>query len=1280
MPARLSERGKEIFGLALEAPREARENLVRHECGDDDCLCRFILELLRKHDHAGSFLEPIGWSRLSPDPEPASRFPAHPGFQEVRVVGAGGFGTVFEARDLARNQTVAVKVPRHPEAAALWQFKREFREFAGLSHPNLVQLYEMFGEGGNWFFTMEFVRGTGLFDYIRTAPDGEGGSKLRDAFAQLARAIQHLHSHGKLHSDIKPSNVRVSLEGRVKLLDFGLMSDAPGTGALETMTFGGTPPYMAPEARSGRGFASDWYSFGVVLYEALTGTLPFDPGVFGFGEPPRDPVRPPSEIGGNVSQEMDALCMALLDPDPQGRPDGREILEGLAPGSSSPRASWRMGADPDVLIGRDDHLAALTAVAAAVRERGGSACVLVSGESGMGKSALCRSFLARTRADGTVVLQGRCYENESVPFKAMDPVIDALGGFLKRLPAPLAETFLPRAGALQAMAQVFPALCRVEPIERARVRIGAANPRDVRKKAIAGLAETLARISERFPCIVYIDDFQWGDLDSVECLLPLLSPPDPPRVLVILSYRSEHANQAPHLRQLLDRTGGPESGSCTFREITVGRLAPSESRQLIERLAGREPAGADWIERETEGLPLFIQEAAFHLREAQSPAMPMSLCDIVLRRVDALPDPAKRVLQALCLAGKPMAFDAAAEAARVEDSYQPLLAILAAQRLVRSKPGEMSTTVEPYHDKIREAVVSAITPWDKASCFENLAAALEVRGADPESVYQYLLEAGDLSKAATSIELAAERAEAALAFDLAIRLREKRLELRAESGEVRAGLLERLGQSLSHAGQGLRAARAYQSAAGDAAPDRRDDLIMRAAEQYLRSGHFDEGSALATSLLENAGVFVPSQRWQALVVLAVRKVRIRLRGLRFQPRRDVSPDAARKLDICRLASLAMALQNPIRAAELQSRHLLESLDMGEPYRIANSLAMEAGFLAANKGAHGYRAASNLLDKVEDLTSRSDHPNARSLALSVRTKVAWFAGRWDEAARLGQTLNRMAAEEFMRPAWEAYPTSIFWLCALVCMGRWKEVIELLPGLQADSAARGDLLEMASLPVFTFAYIRWLLADQPHQARAELESARLRLSEPGFVPHRFGVCYGLTDVALYTGDSAAARRAVEQGWAELEASMALRIQAVRIFMLHARARVALASAGGAASPRERTRFIEEARGFSRRIRREGTQWGNAITALIDASVAAAAGRLPAVLDRLGAAERAAAAANMQQFSAAARYRIAELISAGPSPQPQVEWFQDQNARNPARLVRILCPGPWDTLARR
>jgi protein kinase-like protein len=285
------------------------------------------------------------------------RPPASDRFVVQRRLGEGAVGVVYHATDRSRGIEVALKTLRRVEPLGLYRFKQEFRALADVVHPNLAELYELSSEQGEWFFTMELVDGVDFLSDVRG-----GGTldveKLRRGLRQLALGVSALHRAGKLHRDLKPSNVLVTREGRVVILDFGLVTDlGPAGGELGgAPRLCGTAAYVAPEQAAAEPLseASDWYSVGAMLYEALTGALPFN-GTVGriLRDKRRAEPRPPREMVPDLPVDLERLAIDLLRIDSAARPSGQEILARLdtpAPSRSAPSCGF---------VGRSEPLKAL---------------------------------------------------------------------------------------------------------------------------------------------------------------------------------------------------------------------------------------------------------------------------------------------------------------------------------------------------------------------------------------------------------------------------------------------------------------------------------------------------------------------------------------------------------------------------------------------------------------------------------------------------------------------------------------------------------------------------------------------------------------------------------------------------------------------------------------------------------------------------------------------------------------------------------------------------------
>jgi WD40 repeat protein/tRNA A-37 threonylcarbamoyl transferase component Bud32 len=263
--------------------------------------------------------------------------PQVPGFEIVTVLGRGGMGVVYKARQPALKRFVALKMmlPGGPANAEERQrFRREAEAAARLQHPNVVQVFEVGEAAGVPYAALEFVDGGSLADRLRQAPvkPGEAAALVE----VVSQAVHLAHARGVVHRDLKPANVLLTLAGVPKVADFGLARKIDEAGQTQTGAVLGTPSYMAPEQAAGRGHAAgpaaDIYSLGAILYECLTGRPPFKAATALETLQQVQTQEPPSvrALQPGCPRDLETICLKCLRKEPGQRyASARELAEDL---------------------------------------------------------------------------------------------------------------------------------------------------------------------------------------------------------------------------------------------------------------------------------------------------------------------------------------------------------------------------------------------------------------------------------------------------------------------------------------------------------------------------------------------------------------------------------------------------------------------------------------------------------------------------------------------------------------------------------------------------------------------------------------------------------------------------------------------------------------------------------------------------------------------------------------------------------------------------------------
>ncbi len=1255
-------------------------------------------------------------------------------FDVVRCLGEGGMGVVYEGLDRDTGTRVALKTLKHASPDALARLKREFRAMQDLQHPSLVGLRELVAEDGRWFLVMDLVEGVDFISHVRTiaaarrtqdsgvralgdaptlqafddvlpefhepwrslpAPSTRASTtphdaalfdeaRLRAALRQLVEGLQACHAAGFVHRDVKPSNVLVTLSGKVSVLDFGLVSDARSDASTHAVV--GTPAYMAPEqaASADVGPEADFYSVGVLLYEALTGRVPIDgaPLQVMLRKQSEEPV-PPRDVAPGVPPDLEALCLSLLRFAPRERPGAVAVLRALGDVRAlSVEDESRSRTLTPPFVGRESELLVLTAAAAETRHR--VACVVVEGESGLGKSRLVRHFAERTlREDpSAIVLSGRCYERESVPYKAFDGVVDALARFLAKLPDAESAAFVPTRPA--ALAQVFPVL-RLVPSITSQVRSAQlpVDPFELQSRAFAALRETLARVAERRRLVVVIDDAQWADDDSHKLLAEVLREPDAPRLLLVATVRWSgagtetdavaRADAVERLRRVL---------AAGTRTIHLAPLSQESSRELASLLLVRSGGNADptSIAADAGGHPLFIDLLARRREQSDgATATPSSVEDVLRALLSELDPDAKAIVETISLADAPLRTRVVAMAAGVDaspggDAFVRALQRLRVGRLIVSTGARGADLLEPYHDRVRAAVLAETPPELRKERHRRIALALESSDdAEPRALALHWEGAGDHVRASHYASLAGDRAALALAFDRAASFYEAAMRASELTVEERRKLKAKLGDALANGGRGKRAADVLREAAVGAPAAEALELRRRAADQLLRAGHFDEGLPALEAVLRSVGVRLPPTPLSAIVYLLVLRAWLSIRGLGYRKRdsTQVSAEALVRVDTCYAAALGLSMNDQVRGAALQAANLLAALRLGEPYRAARAIALEQGY-SSQGGSKSWRRTQKVIDRAVAEAEECGHPLARGLASGIAGVAEYLAGHFAVGLTRVDRGVEMIRDYGRDVSLETANGELFAIACLAQLGRLRELRERVSRYLPEKERRGDLYGSVNMRI-GWANLAWLVDDDTTEAKRRIDDAMAAWSRRGFHVMHYYELLARTNLQLYEGAPRDAHAFVRDRWRAMQRSLIPgRIQSIRVsaWDLRARAALALAEAGG-----ERATLIHTAEGDAQKLARERLAHADARAAALHAGVANVRGRHAEAARRLREALAGFAALNMELNAAALRSTLGALVGGdeGRALRDEADaWFASQSVKRPDRFVAMLVPG--------
>jgi Nif-specific regulatory protein len=826
-------------------------------------------------------------------------------FRVLKKLGTGQSGIVYKVQDTMNNKVLALKMlnPGKGDRDTVLRLKQEFSFARELNHPNLARVYD-FGSaklkdkrtgalGVRYFFTMDYIEGTNIFHATRTARRKGYGSqtaaRARTAtdgqviwknvyplVVQICRALEYIHSRGLIHYDVKPGNVMVT-GTTVKLLDFGL--------AREQITqdgemIRGTIPYMAPEIIKGLQIDRrvDLYSLGVLLYEMITGRLPFDgDSSTVLGQHIADIPAPLQKLNKEIPGAFQRIVLKLLEKEPSDRFQGaNDVIREINKSTGTRyRTETKEIRESRILtarfVGRKKELERLKKAFRNLKSRQenqGARILLISGESGIGKSRLVQEFKSWVQLNKGTTLNGRCYESETIPYQ----------GFIEPLQKIVSY------GSSEILAKYAPYVAGIVPgISKKVKRVKSLIPLEPPQEKIR-LLDNLTRFitevltNKAFAGVFLIEDLQWADEDTIELLTWLARSAalgTESSLLICGTYRTQELEQILPLKRMIDKIKAEKY----CEEVPLGRLNESDTTSLVTSMLGKLP---DEVTRKAylsaEGNPFFVQEIARTLiansvirhengiwqadiKNLEKLEIPYQVEKIVSRRLATLDNESLRVASTASVIGK--GFDsellASASGCEQEELYRIITGLLRLE-IFREKQTHDRYEYEFAHTQIREVLYKRLTSPEKKALHEKVGNSLERihRGAEEVVVdrlaYHFIAAANKQKGVSYGIKTA-KKSKKTHAHERSIDIYEAVLDLLQPTDvKQNAQVLEDLADSLITIGNYEEAERRYHALLSFIASDREKSAEIRAklGSVYSKKGEYDTAIQHLETSLENA--------------------------------------------------------------------------------------------------------------------------------------------------------------------------------------------------------------------------------------------------------------------------------------------------------------------------------------------------------------------------------------------------------------------------------------------
>ena len=991
-----------------------------------------------------------------------------------------------------------------------------------------------------------------------------------------------------------------------------------------------------------------------MLFEVLARRRPFEGPPFAVLERKQHEAAPELlSVAPAAPPDLAELCHRLLEREPARRRGPFAIVERS---EDPPPAVAQLPARVR-LAARELELERLTAERRAALG-GAHRVLIVRGESGMGKTTLVREFVSRVRQDGsaTLVLSGRCYPRESIPYRAMDEVMDQLGAFWKALPEGPASYLVPREP--EFLLRAFPTLGRVRALDDGTAHGITSDWQDAAFRSFAACREVYQRLARLRPVIITLDDVQWIDADSTRLLEFLGASHEAPPLLLVLATRPALGNDAADGERRLMALGST---------LDLAPLSDVDMTRLIETVVG--PASQHELSdlvRAAAGNPFFGLRLAHCAKTAPAQAR-LGLSGALSAQLSNHSALARAMLELMSIAAAPLSARSIAGTLAADlDSVHLELGVLEEDQLVNCAESLGESAFELQHDRIRQLVSGLLTPERSRALHRCLALHYEAHTSDhPERCARHFAAAGDPLQAAAHARRAAELALSRLSFDRAAEYYRLCLQLAPLPLVAERQLQACLANALRLSGQGLAAAEEYLASARDV--EAGDALIreQHAAEELLRAGYPQRGLEVLDRALAKAGLgYEPSPARRAL-----RRVTSRLgRRQRGSEAPRPLPELAVRIDLCAAAADCLAFCKPAYTRHYQTLHLRLTEQLDDAGRRCRALGAEAVYGAL--GGRPSEAARQAMREAQKLASLAGDDRTLGALAHYQAMVAYYQGDWHQAFDHSVMAERRLVRSRSGTQWEIDNARLYTTAALQIQGRLRNLSRRRERWLEQALSQRNMFAQTILRAGPARFVR-LARDEAKALRDDLREVMSFWSASELSIPRFWELEALTDLDLYErrGGAAFARfRALSTG----RKSIPLLVQVTRVKLAHALGRAAIAAAIEGADTRE---LLELATARAQMLEQEDATWSHALGTMLRAGIAAVRRQHDECRQLLTFAERQLLDADMALDAWAVRHWLGRLL-AGSDGQQRCErasrWFTARGVRDIQSLVEMRAPG--------